>query len=306
MKISHMGKNGDFLYALPVMKALARQNGGKIDIYTSALCFQIVPLLMEQPYIRDVEMDYSRSYKITANCLDPWAVLAPEEGLNLSPQPAMYRPDSPVCWTEAYAEIAGISGLTYYDRIALPTLLNHRLWYYGHDVQYQDKPKWEPPMTCVIAPESETLRVAPWWVWTEIAKKMRNHFEVIFVGQKRTNHVPPGITDLRGNTTVSSVARLLAEARLVICCNSLPWHLSRHAGTPTIVVQDQILERCTPIDTPSFLYTSDMWEAACDAGLWLASNRITMWSDKELETIGKEMAAAKSNGAGEWHKSAQS
>lgn len=306
MKVSHCGKNGDLIYALPVIKALARRNGGKIDIFTSGLCFQIVPLLMEQPYIGNVEMDYTRSYKITENCLDPWAVLPPEEGMNLSPQPAMYRPDAPVCWTNAYGEVAGIKELTFYDRIALPTLLNHRLWYYGHRVEYQDNRKWTPPMTCVIAPESETLKCAPWWVWRKIAERMQKELQVVFIGQRRDDPAPAGAIDLRGHTTVSSIARLLAEARVVVCANSLPWHLSRHAGTPTITLQDQVLERCTPVDTPSYLYTSANWEKLCEDALWLANNRMTMWTNKELDRIGEAMAEAKNNGAGEWQRSARS
>ena len=286
MKVHHGGKNGDLVYALPVIKALAREHG-KITLVTSALCYQLVPLLYEQPYIQDVEMDYSRSYKTEDGSIIPWNVLSPEEGINLSPQPSMYRPNAPVNWTNAYAEIAGLKSLTVHDRIALPTLWNHRQWYWEHNVT-SGTVKWTPPKTCVLAPESETLKCIPGWIWRGVAEKLKRSFSVIVIGVKvdKTFQGIEGVIDLRGLTTVSAAARLLAEAHLVISANSLPWHLARHAGTPTFCFQDQYLERCIPVDTPYIFYTSEQWERmAEDAKLFAETPRTTLWNPHDLKAL---------------------
>lgn len=293
MRVHHGGKNGDLIYALPVIKALSRKHG-KITLVTSPLCFQLVPLLWEQPYIQDVEMDYSRSYKIGDDgCMSPWQVLGPEEGLNLSPQPSMYRHNAPVSWTHAYAEIAGIQTLTVKDRIALPSLWNHRQWYWEHNVTTEGKDLvkrvWAPPMTCVLAPESQTLKTIPMWLWAKVAKVLNKRFHVIIVGERPDESFPESMTDLRGKTTVATIARLLAEATVVISANSLPWHLARHAGTPTFCFQDQYVERCTPVDTPYAFYTSDLWERMTEDAMMFADKPVTtLWNPRDL----KELEAA--------------
>lgn len=280
-RVSHFGKNGDLVYALPVIKALARKRGEKITLLTSPLCYQLVPLLWEQPYLQDVEMDYSRAYRIDdRGSLDPWNVLAPEEGLNLSPQPSMYRPNAPVPWTLAYAEIAGVEELAARDRIALPTLWNHRQWYWEHAVKSEGKDgiakEWKPPRTLVLSPESETLKCISLKVWADIARALKDDYEVLVIGTKPDPSFRMlGVRDLRGVTTVSSVARLLAEATLVISANSLPWHLARHAGTPTFCFQDQYLERCVPVDTPYVFYTSDKTDEMIEAAREIAAHPVT-------------------------------
>ena len=291
MRVHHGGKMGDIIYALPVVKALSRIHG-KITLVTSPLAFGLVPLLWEQPYLQDVEMDYSRPYKIDdGGCMDPWQVLGPDEGINLSPQPAMFRHNSPVSWTHAYAEIAGLAALTVKDRIALPTLWNHRQWFWEHDVETEGKDgskrKWVPPRTCVLAPESQTLKTIPLWMWVRIAKVLRKRFYVIVVGERRSDDFPNGdVIDLRGMTTVPSMARILAEATLVIAANSLPWHLARHSGTPTFCFQDQYIERCTPIDTPYAFYTAELWERMCEDAIMFADKPVTtLWNPKDLKEI---------------------
>jgi len=253
---------------------------------TSALVYQLVPLLWQQSYIKDVEMDYSRSYKITDNSIDPWAILSPEEGINLSPQPAMYRPDAPIPWTLAYAEIAGIKEMTLKDRIALPSLWNHRQWYWEHEVKAEGKKPWKPPKTCVIAPESETLKCIPVWLWEKVAFQLLKYFKIIIVGTGSLGFYDRRFVDLRGKTSVATIAPILAEAHLVICANSLPWHLARHAGTPTFCFQDQYLERCTPVDTPSIFYRSEDWQGMVEAAIDLSKNpRTTLIDEKDLEII---------------------
>lgn len=287
MKVHMAGKNGDLVYALPVIKALAREHRQKVTLVTSALTFQVVPLVWEQPYIQDIEMDYSRSYKTDAGSIVPWNVLSPEEGINLSPQPSMYRPNAPVSWTHAYAEIAGVT-LTLRDRVALPTLWNHRQWYWEHLVLSEGSKPWAPPKTCVLAPESQTLKCIPAWIWTKVAKTLAHKFTVIVIGEHRDSSFRDirNCLDMRGLTTVSSAARLLAEAHVAICANSLPWHLARHAGTPTFCFQDQYIERCIPVDTPYVFYTGDKWEGMCrDAEEFARNPRTTLWSDHDLKQL---------------------
>lgn len=288
MLVHHGGKAGDLIYALPVMKALARQNGGKITIVTSALCYQIVPLLWEQSYIADVEMDYKHSYKMENGAVEPWAYFAPGEGINLSPQPSMYRPNAPVPWTLAYAEIAGIKELTTTDKIALPSLWNHRQWFWEHQVNYEDKSAWKPPPTVVLAPESESLKTAPMWIWAKIAHNLIDDFKVIVVGQHRDLSFLSPVIDLRGVTTMPTVGRLLAEAHVVVSSLSLPFHIARHAGTPTFCLQDQILGRSMPIDSPYIFYTTDKWERMVEHIKTFAPGkqpRTTLYDDRDLKLM---------------------
>ena len=288
MKIHHGGKNGDLIYALPVIKALARAHG-PITLMTSVLCYQLVPLLYEQPYLKDVEMIYGEA-RITKGVVEPWAVLSPEEGINLSLQPAMYRPDAPVSWTMCYAEIAGIKELTVNDKIALPTLWNHRQWYYEHEVKYDGKKPWQPPQTVVLAPESETLKCIPLSYWQDVARKFKD-YSVIVIGQNRESvKWHEKVTDLRGMTTISSAARLVAEARLFIGSMSLPFNLARQAGTPSFVFQDQYLERCIPVDTPFRYYTSANLDKMVADGLGIIKAGLTtLWNQSDLKLI-KEAA----------------
>lgn len=288
MRVSHGGKNGDLIYALPVIKALARTHGEKIVLHTSPLVYQLVPLLWEQPFIENVVMDYSQPYEIKDGSIIPWATLAPGEGVNLSPQPAMYRPNAPVSWTAAYAEIAGVKELTPQDKVALPTLFNHRQWYWEHDVQIEGRPPWKPPRSLVLAPESQTLRTIPLRYWISVARELEEDFDTIFVIGEKRDEPFPRVVDLRGRITVSAAARLLAEAAVAICANSLPWHIARHAGTPTFCFQDQHLERCIPIDTKFAFFTADKWKEMANAARNIAEQRLTtLWSPDELRQLGE-------------------
>lgn len=49
--VSHPGKIGDSLYALPTCKYLAEQYGERVDFYTSSYCEPMRPLVEYQPYI---------------------------------------------------------------------------------------------------------------------------------------------------------------------------------------------------------------------------------------------------------------
>ena len=253
IKVHHSGKMGDVIYALPVMRALNRIFGEKIHLTTSGLCWQLVPLLWEQAYFEDVVVDETRPYSIpqdTGIALN-WDFYAEGEGINLSLQPKYYEQESPINWTMAAARIAGIETLESSDFIALPSLVNHRRWYHGVEVQYDGKPVTLTP-TVVLAPEVESLDSAPQGTWVSIAKGLNEAgYAIIAVGKHRTDSLPEYVTDLRGRTTVASMARLIAEAAVFIGAHSFPWHLARHANTPALCLQAwrEGLRRCIPIDT---------------------------------------------------------
>ena len=133
-RVSHFGKMGDLMYALPVLRALHRTTGQKVQLMTSGACWQLAPLLWEQPYIGDVELDDSQAHAIQENIFPGWEFFKAGEGLNLSLQPSYFEPTAPVSWTRCYMQAAGISELTDSDCVALPSLVNHRRWMYGVDV----------------------------------------------------------------------------------------------------------------------------------------------------------------------------
>ena len=253
IRVHHSGKMGDVIYALPVMRALHRIFGEKIHLTTSGLCWQLVPLLWEQPYFEDVVVDETRPYSIpqdTGVSLN-WDFYTEGQGINLSLQPAYYKLNAPISWTMAAAWIAGIDTLEQADFVALPSLVNHRRWYHGVEVQYDGKPVTLTP-TVVLAPEVESLDSAPQGTWVRIAERLHEAgFAVLVVGKQQDDAFPVYVTDLRGVTTVASMARLIAEATVFIGAHSFPWHVARHAGTPAICLQGwrEGLRRCIPIDT---------------------------------------------------------
>ncbi len=271
MKVHHSGKMGDVIYALPVMRALHRIFGEKIHLTTSGLCWQLVPLLWEQAYFEDVVVDETRPYSIpqdTGIALN-WDFYAEGEGINLSLQPKYYDLDAPINWTMAAARIAGIETIEAVDCIALPSLVNHRRWYHGVEVQYDGKPVTLTP-TVVLAPEVESLDSAPQGTWVRIANGLHEAgFQILVIGKHRTDPLPEYVTDLRGLTTVASMARLIAEAAVFVGAHSFPWHLARHAGTPAICLQGwrEGLRRCLPVDTLPELapwVEPDQWVAAVE------------------------------------------
>lgn len=271
IKIHHSGKMGDVIYALPVMRALNRIFGEKIHLTTSGLCWQLVPLLWEQPYFEDVVVDEMRAYSIpqdTGVSLH-WDFYAEGEGINLSLQPKYYDLDSPINWTMAAARIAGVGTLESADFVTLPSLVNHRRWYHGVKVVYDGKPVTMAP-TVVLAPEVESLASAPQGTWRRIAELLHDtHLRVIMIGKHQTDLMPDYVTDLRGLTTVASMARIIAEASVFIGAHSLPWHLARHSGVPALCLQGwrEGLRRCVPVDTLPELapwVEPDRWDSAVE------------------------------------------
>ena len=47
IKVHHAGKMGDLIYALPVLRALARLKQDKVRLITSGMVVPMVPLLWE-------------------------------------------------------------------------------------------------------------------------------------------------------------------------------------------------------------------------------------------------------------------
>ena len=268
MKIHHAGKMGDLVYALPVLRALARTRGEKVTLVTSAHCWQMAPLLWEQPYIEDVEIDDSHPYEIVNNIWTGWDHFKNGEGINLSPQPAHYYPDSPVSWTMAYAKIAGINEITPADKVAFPTLINHRRFMAAHQAFMNGKAQ-EKPDTVIIAPESETLEFLGADFWNHILRAVsKRGSRTIVIGCKKSPALETD-EDMRGHTTVPVLARLIADARGFIGAHSLPWHLARHSETPAICIQkfSDGLKRCIPVDTPCYWFEPEQSEEALTV-LW--------------------------------------
>ena len=283
IRCHHAGKMGDLIFALPVFRALRRIHGQPIHLTTSGLCWQLVPLLWEQPYFADVVLDDTRPYGIPfeTGVTTNWEYYTREEGLNLSLQPKHQDQDCPISWTRSYAWLAGLDPWTCFepaDLVSLPTLVNHRNWHYGIDVRL-DGQEQALPRIIVVAPEVETLESASEETWTRVMDRlMDDGYTVVLVGTQPTpdytvhlhawRHVPPVLfRDLRGLTTVPVLAKLIAEATAFIGAHSLPWHLARLAGTPAVCLQHwrEGLRRCLPIDTPAERcpwVEPDRWAAA--------------------------------------------
>ncbi len=280
LKVHHAGKMGDVLYALPVLRALARQSG-PIHLTTSGLCWQLVPLLWEQPYFADVVLDETRPYQIpfdgpTKGITTNWEFYQDGEGINLSLQPKHYELDCPINWTWAYAKIAGVTEFEAGDYVGLPSLVNHRRWFYGVRVEFDAQPQ-RIGRTVVVAPEVETLESASTQTWLKIMDALADDFKIVLVGTKADFDYRQAlftwrdgksldITDLRGLTTVPTLARMIAEASAFIGAHSLPWHLARLSHTPAICLQGwrEGLRRCIPMDSPPELcpwVEPDQWAA---------------------------------------------
>ena len=268
LKVHHAGKMGDLVYALPVMRALARFYG-PVHLITSGHCWQMVPLLWEQPYIEDVELDGERAYEILDSKIwNHWQYFDNGNGINLSPQPNFYEPTAPIPWTLCYLRTASMQlhrelTLTKEDFTVFPTLVNHRRWLHATEVEINGKVQ-QLPKTVIIAPEVESLEPWPLGLISKIRQFLIvRGFDPIIVGNKIKSDWPE---DVRGLTTVPVLARLIADARGFIGAHSFPWHLARHSETPAICLQHwrDGLRRCLPIDTPYNWYEPEDWEKAVD------------------------------------------
>lgn len=261
MKVSHLGKMGDLIYALPVMRALARMYDTKIELMTSPLCWQIVPLIWEQPYMGEIDL-VDQQPAIENHVFPNWEVFQNGEGLNLSLQPSYYEPVSPVTWTHCYMKAAGIDTLLESDCVALPSLVNHRRWLYGIYGDIDGK-RLTPPNTVIVAPECESLAELMPEMWQEIIDMLLMHHHVVVVGTRQSPDYE-GVTDLRGKTSVPVMARMIAEARYFIGAHSFPWHIARHAEVPALCIQSwrEAMIRLLPVDTPYWWVEPEHWEEA--------------------------------------------
>ena len=264
---------GDVMYALPVLRALARLHETKIHLTTSGLCWQMVPLLLEQPYFEDVVVDDTRPYGLKSGVSSNWEFYKPDEGINLSLQPRYYDLDMPISWTMAAARLAGVDTLAPADCVALPSMVNHHRWYHSITMSLDGRPVQESP-SVVLAPEVESLEPAPWGTWCNIAGAMASRgWRVIVIGRRRSEQMwPDDVYDLRGATTVASMARIIAEATVFIGAHSFPWHLARHSEVPAVCVQGwrEGLRRCIPVDTAperAPWVEPDQWESAYEWAL---------------------------------------
>ena len=266
IRVHHAGKMGDLVYALPVMRAIARKTGQKIHLTTSALCFSLVPLLWEQPYFEDVVIDSSKPYKMADGVMSGWNFYDTGDGINLSPQPDFYLPDAPIPWTTCYEQVSGAGPLVEADFCAFPTLVNHRRWYFSHEIKFDGKPE-ERYKRIVVATETESLDETDFSIWDEIMRSFHRKYAIILVG-KKVWPLPTNlhVKDLRGLTTVPTMARIIAEADGFIGAHSLPWHIARHSETPAVCIQKwrKGLQRCIPIDTDYNWIEPENWKDAID------------------------------------------
>lgn len=272
MKISFMGKMGDLTYALPVTRALVRE-GNAIDLILSPLCYPIVPLLWETPYIDSIVVDTSKAYQCNGKIVDGWDYFKNGEGINLSQQPKFYEEGCPYPWTLAYAKLAGIKDLQEQDFLIFPSLVNHRRWLCSAEVCYDGKAVWSEP-TIIVAPETESVPESSHETWQSVIHFMKNFFRPIVIGRKGSEIPFLDCVDLRGLTSVPLISRLIAESSGVIGGHSLPVHLGRHSEVPTIMLQNFItgLERSTPIYKPPRQFEESKWQDACDYMLEIAKS----------------------------------
>ena len=220
------------------MKALARIHG-PIHLTTSPICWQMVPLLWEQPYFADVDVDDKHEYKITKGIFNFWEYYEPGEGINMSSQPSFFTIDSPVSWTHCYAKVAGVT-LEQSDFCVFPLLQNQRRYLKSCDVAFDGKTQ-NLPNYIVIAPEVETLTND--FDWSQVEDVILSHgYKAVWVGKNHSTI----------ETTVPTLARIILDAKGFIGAHSFPWHLARHLEVPAICLQEwrDPLIRCIPIDTP--------------------------------------------------------
>ena len=255
IRVSCFNKMGDVMYALPVIRALSRIYADKVTLLLSGSAYQLAPLLWEQPFIAEVELEDTQAHAtmpIERGAIFPhWHWYADGEGVNLSLQPRFFADDAPISWTHCYMQAAGVPLLHASDCVALPSLVNHRRWLEGIDVSINGNMQAKPK-TIILAPETDTLDELFPDVWQQIIDQVVDaDLTPIVVGTRRTALLER-CTDLRGQTSVPVLARLIAESRGFIGAHSFPWHLARHSETPAVCLQTwrEGLRRCLPVDTP--------------------------------------------------------
>ena len=78
-------------------------------------------------------------------------------------------------------------------------------------------------------------------------------YEPVIVGTRnhRSFDADTFCTDMRGLTSVPTMARIIADSCGFIGAHSFPWHLARHSEVPSVCVQTwrEGLRRCLPVDT---------------------------------------------------------
>lgn len=256
IKVSYFSKMGDLMYALPAIKALARLHDEPIHLLLAGHAWQMVPLLWEQNYFEDVTLEMTATHQSEeihrGRIANHWNWYKGDEGYNLSLQPRYFEDTAPISWTRCYMQVAGIDDLAESDLLALPSLINHRRWLYGMDVSINGIPQ-RPPKNIILAPETDTLEELPSDIWEDLAVEvLQAGYTPVVVGTRNTDTWDAPVLDLRGRTTVPTLAKLIAESAGFIGAHSFPWHLARHSETPAVCVQSwrKGLKRCIPIDTP--------------------------------------------------------
>ncbi len=229
--------------------------GRKIHLLVSGSAWQFALVLQEQPYIEDVELEDTEAHATVpihrGAIFTHWEWYEKANGINLSLQPMYFEDAAPISWTHCAMQAAGIDALTATDCVALPSLVNHRRWLDGIEVQTDGKPMAKN-RTIILAPETDTLDELVPAIWQHVINDVVEHgYEPIVVGTRRLAKLSR-CTDLRGLTSVPVMVRLIAESRGFIGAHSFPWHVARHSETPAVCLQTwrEGLRRCIPVDTP--------------------------------------------------------
>jgi len=76
--VSHPGKIGDALYALPTVRYLCSRHNCKADFYTSGYCVPLVRLLEHQPFIRKVVIPEGYAIENAFQGIQPWKMPIPQ------------------------------------------------------------------------------------------------------------------------------------------------------------------------------------------------------------------------------------
>lgn len=226
MRITHAGKIGDLLWALPTMKAL-----GSFDLVTSPYCEGLLPLLRRQGYIKSAEVDPEWEVEFSAP-LKPWAPPSGIPGIHLS----MREWPSPTI-----AE--------YY-----PKLLKEQ---YGHEVT----PDFSQPWLTLDGWIHNEIVVAFSDEYAESKAGCLTHLLHEFPSQNFRLCVMEGSRMEKDfhfpfrNCQVETVdllglASRLRSAKIVIACNSAPHVLGAALGRPVIVYEPQTMRHQTCFKAP--------------------------------------------------------
>ncbi len=252
---------GDLVLALPSIRAYAREHGS-VDLITSALCVPLVPLLWECPYIKEVHIDATQPYEADGKVLLQWNYFKNKEGINLSPQPSFREEEAPYYYSDCYSRALDVTPLAE-DYMIFPSLVNNRRWFASHEVFYKGKSQ-SKMKTIVVAPECESVSEMSVSAWQDLIDRLYEAgFSIIVIGKNKENCFS-FCTDLRGQTTIPTVARIISESHALIGSHSFPMQLASRIEVPTFCFQEMILtlDRANPLHCNTVYFDEKGFESS--------------------------------------------